>query len=936
VKRLILLLLLVLAAGLLLFLPQAEEGRSSRTEGTPAKNGAEPAAPEPLENGAETGAGEAGRKDFASVPADEAARAATKEAWRGKFTVLLRVVDEQGNPVAGAEASAVNHFLYLGRDLSVDPPSWDLPRLDKEVQRARALRINRVEDRAVADPDGNLALQVRTGADFWIAVEAPGRARTARWMKRMDADSRIDLGEVVLHPGRQARIRVRDPRGLPVEGAVVRVISDPPSKPLANPPLRVQEGVTDPAGLCEMDHLAGSPARVLVRVQGFLPAEAPLPDSGLLTFDLKTGGRITVQVHAAPGSSPEGVPVICLPVVAGHPLDLREESFGNASRTDMEGKIVFEGLGAETPWRIAALANDYEILVAETAEVGARVDLELPGLFLVRGRLLIRGKPPGPETFFKMVKQAEKQGKAILSTAGNDALRTVQADGRFQVRVPPGRYLFGASAPGFEALPPEEIVVSGPTDLGDLEMTPTVPVTLEFVDAETGKPVPVVFVAFWNGLGNQDFDPPPAPEMKRFLFFVQDWRWPASGDDGRIVFDRLGAGVFLLGFRAPGYSGIRPFPLDLRGGEPFFHQVKLFRPTSVDVVFQLPEGRTLEGLQAWIRPVTNEDGKRSWGSQAEVDPRNRVSFSTDTFLGPFHSGTYELGLADFPLARVEVQAGRENRVAADLRPQAWAEVRVFEGGRIVPGASVRLAVPGTFHGTDEEDNRTAPDGRILLPPVPPGSYRVFASHDHLKSPAKTVTLAPGVQVLDVALQGTSIALEVEERWKDVRIGLRLLYPDTPVRPLFGPLSGNPGRSQGPGRWVIEKVSAGTYQVTVTAAGAAYWRSEPFPVQDRPVDLGKIPLEAGGKAEIRLAGWSQVAERLPRLELVAVVTKQHFFPRSGGLPDRDPALLRFAHLPPGEYQAHALWVRDGARQEKTSPAFEVEAGKTAEVELDFSE
>ncbi|MFQ5749931.1 MAG: hypothetical protein ACE5H3_10815 [Planctomycetota bacterium] len=42
------------------------------------------------------------------------------------------------------------------------------------------------------------------------------------------------------------------------------------------------------------------------------------------------------------------------------------------------------------------------------------------------------------------------------------------------------------------------------------------------MDAESEKPVPGVQVSFWNGLGRDDFDPPPDPEMKRFLFFVQD------------------------------------------------------------------------------------------------------------------------------------------------------------------------------------------------------------------------------------------------------------------------------------------------------------------------------------------------------------------------------------------------------------------------------
>ncbi|MFQ5749930.1 MAG: carboxypeptidase-like regulatory domain-containing protein [Planctomycetota bacterium] len=186
----------------------------------------------------------------------------------------------------------------------------------------------------------------------------------------MAGGRRIDRGAVVLHPGRRARIRVRDPRGLPLGGAVVRVVSDPPSTSRADPPLRIQEGTTDSKGLFAMEHLALGPARVQVRAEGFLPAEAPLPDSGLLIFDLKKGGRITVQVHAAPGTSPGGVPVICLPVISGHPLNLGEDSFGNARHTDAQGRVVFSGLGAETPWQVAVLANDYQILVAQTAEVG--------------------------------------------------------------------------------------------------------------------------------------------------------------------------------------------------------------------------------------------------------------------------------------------------------------------------------------------------------------------------------------------------------------------------------------------------------------------------------------------------------------------------------------------------------------------------------------
>jgi len=853
----------------------------------------------------------------------------------GTITVLVHPVDDLGKPLQDAEALGLTSSPGPPADASVAGSS--VSGLDLEA--AFDLRKNEAWDRAGPPVDGVLELTLPLwGIDYWIVAEAPGMARTARWLQRATPGSRIDLGEVILRPGRSAQVRVRAAGGTPVEKAVVRVISEPPAEVLKNPPLRVQEGDTDAAGVCSLEHLARGPARVQVEARGFLPAEAALPDSGFLDVDLERGGSLRVMVKNPGGAPAAGIPVKTYRIVPGRTPRVDSDFFQDAPKTDAEGRVAFSGLEAGVSWRVAALAGDYEVEVSEPVKTGGETELVLPALFLLQGRLVAGAKPPGPESFF--VLERSKDPRAFVPDVRNDR-RPVPEDGRFRIEVPRGRYVFAASAHGFEYLHPEEFEVQGPTDLGDLAMVPTIPMTLEFVEADTGRPVAGIAAdCMLHDDIRHPLPPRPQPQghlrgsLARIFGF-----WPPA-ENGRIESDRLGREIYRFRVSA-GDFGRADQVVDLRDGRPVLRRVELSRPAKVVLTFQVPAGRTAEGLRVGIAPLDREDsGNAHGGGSANVDASGRAVISGSSWES-LRGGRYRVRVAGNPVDVIELQPGQENRFTLDLRSLAWLDVGVFHGTRVLPDSEIDLVPVGSESDPGRRPLLTLPDGRFRFPPFAPGAYKLeIVPRPFFWQPPRSVGLVPGPQTIDVLLEGVRVAFEVDPKWKAVRFVLRVPYTDRTGRPFspdFFPILGrNVGRETEPGAWVVEKVPVGKYFLGVMADGAAFWRSDVFSVAERDVDLGRIPLEAAGGVAVRLSGWSASLERPPYLGLVSVASGS-IYRGMGSQPDpHDPEVQKFAHLPPGEYRLQAVWSADGPQRKKTWPAFEVEAGKIAPLELDFSE
>ncbi len=927
-------LLLIAAALLLLAGPETERPGLSPASRKPSEAGLSGTAALP---GPAAGAREPARSDL--DPGGEAAEAAGKVPALeppGTITVVVHPVDELGKPLPHAEARAVGGSLGFLPEHYASLRASGSPR---DLEAAYALRARGAWDRAGPPVEGILELTIPLwGSDYWIATDAPGRALTARWLERATPGSRIDLGEVVLRPGRSAQVRVRAAGGTPVEKAVVRVISEPPAEVVKNPPLRVQEGDTDAAGVCRLEHLAPGPARVQVEARGFLPAEAALPDSGFLDVDLERGGSLRVTVKNPDGAPAAGIPVKNYRIVPGRTPRLDSDFFKDAPKTDAEGRVSFSGLEAGISWRVAALAGDYEVEVGEPVKTGGDTELVLPALFLLQGRLVAGGKPPGPESFY--VLERTEDPRAFVPAVRYER-RTLPQDGRFRVEVPRGRYVFVASAHGFEYLHPEEFEVQGPTDLGDLAMVPTVPVTFEFVEAGTGRPVAGVFADCHIHFDlRHPIVPLPQPEGRLRGILGNTFGFWRSDEKGRMVCDRLGRRIYRFRISSREF-GKADQVVDLTGGESVFRRVELAPPIRVVLTFQVPEGRSAEGLGVGLEALDPQEAAMECsGGSATVDAAGRAVIEGNRW-GSLRGGRYRVHVAGNTVDVIEVQPGRENRFTLDLRSLAWLDVGIFHGTRVLPDSEIDLVPVGSESDPGRRPLLTLPDGRFRFPPFAPGAYKLeVVPRNFFAQAPRSVGLVPGPQTIDVLLEGVRVAFEIDPKWKAVRFALKIPYTDRTGRlfsPDFFPILGrNRGRETAPGAWVVETVPPGKYFLGVMADGAAFWRSEPFSVAERDVDLGRIPLVAAGGVKVRLSGWSASLERPPYLGLVSVASGS-IYRGMGSQPDsHDPEVLKFAHLPPGEYRLQAVWSADGPQRQKTWPAFEVEAGKTASLELDFSE
>jgi protocatechuate 3,4-dioxygenase beta subunit len=465
-----------------------------------------------------------------------------------------------------------------------------------------------------------------------------------------------------------------------------------------------------------------------------------LPATDELVIQLSAGGTVVVRVLLEDGSPDPGKMVILQRNVPYEQKIAMADPRGEArfEKVPPGGWMVMR-MDAQAMQKKGFSAADMEMRIAEVSD-GEETVVEIrPSRGAsIRGRVTRGGRPVSGAMVF-----LTGQGEAQEAISGMK-FGTTAEDGTYSLdRVPPGEHTIAVSRPNnFVPVFSEKVVVGDRDVTKNLAMPPGG--AAGTVTDERGSPlggvqvlaVPSDRADFRSGSMND--------AMHAFGGMT------TSASDGSFRFEGLAPGGYVLRVwregMAPAYSD--PFSMPELGDGPHDLSVRVPAGTDQKVEVRGPDGSPLEG--AWVY-VT--------------DPAGRLlSIGMNQGVRTDPAGVAVLRLAPGPY-RVEVQPPRLPAVSRSVTvPGGTIRIDVPTGGTIsatvrdaagkaVAGARVRLRNPagqeagrrmtGDVVVDAGHPTRTDADGRIELPLIAPGRWRIEARTEDGRAAEATVEVTAG-------------------------------------------------------------------------------------------------------------------------------------------------------------------------------------------------
>ncbi|MFN2386367.1 MAG: carboxypeptidase regulatory-like domain-containing protein [Thermoanaerobaculia bacterium] len=737
---------------------------------------------------------------MSSVSAATQSRASLAIALTRAASVSGRVRTPEGQPIAGARVR-----VFRG-----DGP---MAILNMRNPVASLFRQETVRSR----PDGSFRLkQLAASRSVTLEATKEGFAPVKKHGVALKAGETARDVQFVLTRGLQARGRVVDAQGQPVAGAEIRLA--PADRSGMPGGIRIvtrmmgqdrpnavsgRDGAFVVAGLEEGDVTA------TVTREGF----AEKSFSGLSVqsteanewapFTLSPGAAITGVVRDS-----QGTPVVGASVGAfGEAGGVREAT------SDLDGSFRLDGYPSERPLMLNVRAEDYAPLQRSVTPPAENVVLVLKTAGILRGRVE-DAETKRAITDFSISYSAPRAGGMMLRFGGTNDRAFQSADGSFEMtEVSPGRWVLRGSAPGYRSA---EV---GPVELGEGETKDGLELSLRkggtlsgrVLDPRRGTGVPNATVA-WQEAASESGSRMAAMIASRF----------SGGDtstttdaDGRFSFDGLPDGKVVLTASHPDFLDV----------------TKEVAADSDGVDITLSVGGTISGS------VVGRDGRTPLAGAV-------VSLNA---LG----GSSGMGWMDTEPVRADaggnflfehLRAGRYRVTAESPSGKTPAkEVVLTENQRldgvlltVAAGTAVRGTVTGLpdrsrgglrVSGTarDFNDQTTTDEtGRFLLRDVPAGSLAVRVSTAMMsgRTVSKTFEVPEGAAEfpVEIAFEGSS------------RLAGRITRADRPLAGAFVNASPEPPSTAGgrataqtdeDGRYALEGLTDGRYQVFVSGQGASY-------------------------------------------------------------------------------------------------------------------
>jgi protocatechuate 3,4-dioxygenase beta subunit len=712
-----------------------------------------------------------------------------------------RVTDESGAPVAGARVRFARDSNV--RALMRGGPAAFLGRPGVTTGPDGAFRMRGL------GPEKNLSLEAAMA----------GYVTAKRHGVTLKAGEAVKDVALILKRGLEARGRVVDSAGQPIAAAEIRLT-------------QVQRGggrfVFQFAGVNRAKPDATSGADGSFRVAGLEAGDYALAVSRD-GYAPKRVPSVTVA-EKGPNEWPAvvlaaGVPIAGVvrsskgdPVVGAEVFAFADGTSRN-SRTDPEGKFRIEGFGADRRVMINVRAEGYAALQRTVTPSPEEVVLVLTTSGTIRGRVedAATNRPVTDFTAYYADSGGRLAGGVRVVMGLGESEKAFQSpDGSFELAdVPPGKWSVRAAAPGYR---PAE--VSG-IEVGEGETKEGVVVPLKkggvisgrVLDPRRGAGVANASVSWSEGSSASGM----SPGMSVLARLDLGGAPAATTDaDGRFGFDGLPGGKITLSAEHPDFLEVSK-------------QVDLDEKATVDLTLAL--GGSISGT------VVAKDG-RTGVPGADVLLRDQGgSFSMgDDSARADASGNFSF--EHLKAGRYGVSA-RSNAGATAWKDVVLAESQQHDGVllEMAVGATVLGTVSGLPAGNvggvrvfastkDYQDSAvSSDDGRFTFRDVPSGVLRLQAStpYPSMRSTSKNLDVPEGATEVpvEIVFEGTS------------RLSGRVTRGDKPVSSAFVSATPDPPTAAGgrasdqtdeDGRYSIEGLADGNYQVQVSGQGVSHRRS----------------------------------------------------------------------------------------------------------------
>lgn len=723
-------------------------------------------------------------------------------ALQKSASITGKVTDEAGAPVAGAR-------VRIARESGM-----------RAIMRAGpAAFLGR--SGVMTGPDGTFRVRGLAAQKNLTLEAAKSNYVTAkRHGVTLSAGQAVKDVALVLKRGLEARGRVADTAGQPIGGAEIRLSQ----AERGGGGFMIRMGGMDrdkpdaTSGADGSFRVAGLEAgeyALAVTREGYAPKRVPsaaVLDPGPNQWPvivLAAGVPIAGVVRSSKGEA----------IVGAEVFGFGEGAGSRNSRTDPEGRFRLEGFGSERPVMLNVRADGYASLQKRVTPSAEEVVFVLKTSGTIRGRVE-DASTKRPVTDFT-ASYTEGQGAFAAGMrfvmGGSQSDKAFQSsDGSFELAdVPPGKWSVRATSPGYRPME-----VSG-IEVGEGETKEGVVVSLKkggtvsgrVLDPRRGTGVPNASVDWLEG----------SDSLGQGRMAAMNARFGDGGGtavttdaDGRFRFDGLPAGKLTFSAEHPDFLETSK-------------QIELDDEATVDLT--LGVGGSIAGT------VVAKDGRTAAPGAQVLLREQGASFSMgDDSLRADAGGSFLFE---------HLKAGRYRLSArSNAGATSWKDVVLAESQRqdgvlleMASGATVQGTVSGLPGGRvggvrvfatakDYQDSSvTGDDGRFTLRDVPAGVVRLQAStaYPSMRSTSKNLDVPEGATEVpvEIVFEGTS------------RLAGRVTQGDKPISTAFVSATPDPPTATGgrasdqtdeDGRYAIEGLSDGNYQVQVAGQGTNYRRA----------------------------------------------------------------------------------------------------------------
>lgn len=653
--------------------------------------------------------------------------------------------------------------------------------------------------------EGASGSEVRTNRQGRYSLEVPSAAPAVRAEAEGFLGASVALGAkerlrpLALRPARSAEGRVLDPRGRPVPGADVLIVSQSPTPkglPRMEEPIEI---TTDAEGRFRVELLALGKIGLAVRARGFVPAAVDglelsagkgIADLGMIS--LEAAARLAGRVV-----DPSERPVAEAEVrIEGRPGSAEPQAV-----TGPAGQFFLEGLRAGEILSLRVSRPGYATVNLDPITVPA----EEPVTVVLRPAARVSGTVVGEDG-------GPVSGASLLLTDGSRVVgaATSGAGGRFAVEgVEPGTLALTALAPGFLPSVQSDLDVPHGGELTDLEVILERGAVLEgTVTAPSGEPAPGARITITeNG----------TPGSFAGLGLSQ----AATDEDGRYRLEGVAEGERSVQVEWNGLpSAARS--VEVQAGTNRL-DVRLEGGAEVSGRVVTSSGEPVEGAELRLAPLQETGAALPSATSASdgsfrfaaVSPgRYRLQGARPGYAGP----SRDVEVAGDPVSDLELRLDRGGALSGRLHgllPSDLSRVEVRASSPLSPRDQV--SQPG-------------PDGAWRLDDLGPGVWSVVAQIQGTSRAARaSVVIELGKEaILDLELgRGFILSGQVHRDGEPMSQAVVILQDGTST--------GGTGLTGPDGRFRIEGLAAGAYSIHIVHPPTGLQHNGPLEI-DRNLEL----------------------------------------------------------------------------------------------------